>query len=439
MITIQKEIKLSWVIIRFKRKLTLVFFLFSLVSSFNVTAQECPVIGTNGIFDPNSDVIITSYHQTIAKIATGVVVWGEDMASDGTSDATSITEITPANGYNYTGSIIHFAISGNSGGQAFLATTTNLYAWGTEGEVVSTDFTSGTAFSAMSLNGPSGQAFNASEIKDMHATSDALFVLLNNGTVWVATNGLTAPNGNVNTDDTVWQQVQTSLNTPLTGVTQVTGTKISGYALTENNEIYAWGTNIELGNGGGTETLTYATLMTSLPSPVNPTYISAIFHNDGESGLLALGDNKKVYGVGANTLGKIIDTGTGNVNTWTTIKKDATTDLTGVRQLTTSHTSEEWSGVGVIVEPDITSNGLPYIYVWGHNDLNSLADGTDQIFEYPTIPGSFTKGTDDPSFISVGGHATTYFNRANGGTVCFAGHIINGSTAGLTSGDGSTF
>ena len=129
--------------------------------------------------------------------------------------------------------------------------------------------------------------------------------------------------------------------------------------------------------------------MNPLPLGVTPTYISAIFHNDGESGVFALGSDKKLYGVGANTLGKLINTETGNVSNWEAVKLDATTDLTGVRQISSTHTSEEWSGAAVLVEPTATSGGKPVIYVWGHNNQNSLASGTAQIFEYPLIPASF--------------------------------------------------
>jgi hypothetical protein len=364
------------------------------------------------------------------------------MDDDGDTDASTITEITPANGYNYTGTIIHYGISGNSGGQAFLATTDDLYVWGQEGEVVGTSFTTSRAFQAISLEGPGGgDAFASSEIHDIHATSDAVFVTLNDGTVWVATSELTGEYalnviGNANTDVTVWQQVQTSVGIPLTGVTQVTGTRLSGFALTDNGDIYAWGNEIELGNGGSTENLTYATLMTAPPSSIE--YIAAYMQDGTSSGLLALGSDQKVYGVGDNTSGKIIDTGTGNVDTWTAIKKDANNDLTGVLQLSTSHGSEQHAGAAVIVEADGTSNGLPFILVWGENDTNSLADGTDQVFDYPVIPLSFSKGSDDPSFVSIGGHAITFFNKASS-SICFCGHVTNGSTGGLTVGDGSSF
>lgn len=136
----------------------------------NIFAQ-CPMIGANGVFNPNEDILVTSYHQSIVKTTTGLVAWGVAMRANG-SDATTISNITPANGYNYTGTILRFAVSGTSGGQGFLATTTNLYAWGTPGEVVSTSFVTNANFAPM-LNLP----FAASAITDIHANSDVLFVV----------------------------------------------------------------------------------------------------------------------------------------------------------------------------------------------------------------------------------------------------------------------
>ncbi len=116
----------------------------------NVSAQDCPTLTVEGIFDPNSDLLITSYHQSIARTSSGIVVWGEDMAANG-GNALAITEVIPANGYNYTGTPLHFAVSGNTDGQGFLATTTSLYAWGGVGEVVDGDFVSGAVFNDMDV------------------------------------------------------------------------------------------------------------------------------------------------------------------------------------------------------------------------------------------------------------------------------------------------
>ncbi len=392
--------------------------------------SQCTTITQQGVFNPNDDVLISSYHQSIARTTTGYVTWGEDMAADG-SNALVLTEITPANGYNYTGQPIHFTVSGNSNGQGFLATTDNLYAWGGVGEVVDGDFASAAAFGPMI-----GLPFNASDIINLHASSDVLFVLLNSGEIWVATTGVTAPNGNDSTNGDIWQQVQTSSGVPLTGAVQMTGNKAAGYALMGNGDIYAWGDNMELGDGAGVVDLDFATLMTA--TPVAVTYISAIFSDNDDPGVLALGADEKLYGVGYNTAGEIITSGTGVIDTWTAIQDGSGSDLTGVLYMATSHTSEEWSGAAIITS-GATATDPNIIYTWGSNNTSSIGQGvTDATIADPTIPPTFTVGTDDPTAVSVGGHATTFFNRANGGSICFVGHVTDGSTGGLTSGDGSS-
>tara|TARA_R110002096_G_scaffold433138_1_gene651411 strand:- start:454 stop:1692 length:1239 start_codon:yes stop_codon:yes gene_type:complete len=388
------------------------FCLFTLLTFQSVIAQNCPTITSEGIFDPNSDVLITSYHQSMARTTTGFVAWGEDMAANG-SDATTITEVIPANGYNYTGTPIHFTVSGNSDGQAFLATTTSLYVWGGLGEVVDGSFATGGAFNNM--NATQTLPFTSANITQLHASSDVLFVL-SSGQIWVATTGVTAPNGNASGNGNIWQQVQTSSGVPLTGVVNVTGNKYAGYAQLSNGDIYTWGDNVVLGNGTGIQDLDYATLM--IAPPVSVTYISSYTHNDNDTGLLALGSDTKIYGIGDNTIGEIITTGTGVVTSWTAIQAAGGGDFVGVIQLSSSHTSEEWAGASVITA-GATSSDPNLLYTWGLNNSNSLGQGGNATIQNPTIPPSFNIGTDDPVSASVGGHATTFFNRAGGGSICF--------------------
>ena len=399
------------------------------------SGQACPTINEDGVFNPETDVLMTSYHQSMAKTTTGIVAWGEDMLADGTN-ATTITPVepsaTPSLNYNYSGTPLHFALSGNSDGQAFLATTTSLYAWGGVGEVVDASFVSGATFNDM--NSTLALPFSSANVTQMHASSDVLFVV-SSGEIWVATTGTTAPNGNSSTNGNIWQQVQTSLGVPLSGVVNVTGNKYAGYALTAGGDLFTWGDNVVIGDGTGVQNLDFATLMTAPPTTIKE--ISSFTHNDNDTGLLLLGTDTKIYGVGDNTLGEIIS-GSGVVTSWTAIQDGLGADFTGAIQLSTSHTSEEWAGAAVLAEGALPSD--PYVlYTWGLNNNNSLGQGGDATISDPTIPSSFNVGTDDPVYVSVGGHATTFFNRAGGGSICFVGHITSGSTGGLTTGTGNVF
>ncbi|MBT6029215.1 MAG: hypothetical protein HOH13_02830, partial [Crocinitomicaceae bacterium] len=410
----------------------LLFGIFALFLTISTNAQ-CPSANGNGMFDPESDILMTTYHSSIVKVTTGLVCWGEDLMPDGTADATAVNEITVANGYNFTGTIVHHAVSGNSGAQGFLATTTNLYAWGFVGEVVDADFVTGNSFAPMI-----GVPFASADIIQMHASSDVLFVVLNTGEVWVATTGVTAPNGTNSINGNIWHQVETSSGVPLTGIVQLTGNKAAGYALDNSGDIYAWGSNVSLGDAAGPVNLDFATLMVAPPS--SAITIASIFGDNNDPGLLVLGVDTKIYGVGNNTDGEIITTGTGVVNVWTAVQDGSGSDFIGAINLATSHTSEDYPGVAVITAGSIPASApTNLLYTWGQNETNSIGDGPNGLIADPTIPGSFSVGLDNPVSVSVGGHATTFFNIAGTGSICFVGHISNGSTGGLTIGTGTTF
>lgn len=262
------------------------FFVFNAIE-----AQDCPVLEPEGVYNPKDDILITSYHQSIAKTETGYITWGEDMASNGTGDPV-MQLIEPANGYNYTGTIVQYAVSGNSGGQAFLLTTTGLYAWGMVNEVVNSDFVSGTTFASMAL--PGGVA--ATDVLDLYATSNAFVIITNAGQVWVASNQ-SRISGNTSTDITIWQNVQTSAGVPLTDVFNVTGSDVAMYAQQNDGDLFVWGNNAYLGDGLGASNYDYATQMTAPAS--TPKFISSYYNQTvTQHGVLALGQDGKIYGVG---------------------------------------------------------------------------------------------------------------------------------------------
>ena len=138
-------------------------FLLFLIFSMSVNAQiVCPNLTSDGIYKKETDIVISTYHSSVALTSSAVVTWGEDMSANG-SDATVITEVSNSNGYNFTGSPIMVALSGNSDAQAFLLTTSGMYSWGAFTEVVGGAIVTSNSFSSMSL--PSGVA--PSDIKDI--------------------------------------------------------------------------------------------------------------------------------------------------------------------------------------------------------------------------------------------------------------------------------
>ncbi|MCF6279166.1 MAG: Ig-like domain-containing protein [Flavobacteriaceae bacterium] len=400
------------------------------IFAFNTIQAQCPTIEPEGVYNPKDDILITSYHQSIARTENGYITWGEDMASNGTGDPI-MQEISPANGYNYTGAIVQYAVSGNTGGQAFLLTTTGLYAWGLVDEVVNSDFVSGSAFAVMALPG----VVTATDVIDLFATSNAFVIITTTGEVWVASRE-SRVSGNTSTNTAIWQNVQTSAGVPLTDVFHVTGSDVALYAQQNDGDIFVWGNSVYLGDGNGASNYDYATQMTAPAS--TPTYISSYFNDtDTQHGVLALGQDGRIYGVGHNTANRIITETTGAVLNWETIKYSNGIEMTNVLQISTNQTSEQFSSAAAIVDGVLPSDPNN-LYTWGNDNFGNIGHGNAGLVEFPSVPGGYTLGVDDAIYVSVGGHATTIYNKSTK-TICFTGHVIDNSTGGLTGATATSF
>jgi hypothetical protein len=84
------------------------------------------------------DNFISSFHQTVVRTAEGSYkVWGQNVASNGTGDLLSPTEITPANFPGITGNILKAHLGSEVFNvQGIVLTTDGLFAWGDEGAVL---------------------------------------------------------------------------------------------------------------------------------------------------------------------------------------------------------------------------------------------------------------------------------------------------------------
>jgi gliding motility-associated-like protein len=420
---------------------SMILFVFYTNPSYSQIA--CPTLNSDGVYSKESDVVISTYHSSVALTSTYFVTWGEAMTSAG-GDALSITAVSPANGYNYTGSPLKVALSGNNSAQAFLLTTTGLYTWGTFSEVVDGNIVAGSAtsgFASMTL--PSGVL--PSDVKKIKANTKVFFLLTNSGEVYITGHGSgSSPLGYVAADGTntanVWHHVQNSATAGdyLTNVVEITGNRQTVFVRKSDNTIWAWGKQTPVGSTAVSTVKAYPTQITASGFPAGVTlsqlssYTDFGGSNPGDitnTGLLGLGTNGKVYGIGQNSIGEIITTGTGWVSNWTSITgPGGTGTLENVLFLTASDNTEEHASAGVIVNhPSYTQN---VAYVWGDNDTNSLGFSTNSIIQNPIPPGNFQVGTDEPAFLSLGGHATSFLNKAGSGSICFIGHITQGSNAG---------
>ena len=416
------------------------------VESFTYIAPGslvCPSLTSDGIYKKETDIVISTYHSSIALTSSSFVTWGEDMSANG-SDATTITEVSPSNGYNYSGSPIMVALSGNSGAQAFLLTTSGMYSWGSTSEVVGGTIVNSSDFSSMSL--PSGVI--PSDIKDIKANTGVFFLLTKLGEVYVTGNDISQySSGSGSGTQNVWHQVKNSSTAGdfLTDAIELTGNREAVFILKSDNSIWGWGEGIPLGSPASSQTVSYPTEISAsgIPSGVTLSQISSYSEDSNDSlsntvGLLGLGSDGKVYGIGENGNGHIISSNLSWVNTWSSIAgPGGSGTLSNVVFLTTSDNSEEYPSAGVIVNDGSPTNKA---YVWGLNDTYSLGfdDNTVEIVENPIYPGNFNTNIHDPAFLSLGGHATSFLNKSGSGSICFIGHITNGSNPSGTT-DASVF
>lgn len=390
---------------------------------------SCPALNANGVFDKNSDLVITTYHSHIAGGPNLPITWGEDMDSTG-NDQLTLQEISVANGYNYTGDVVMFAVSGNDGAQGFLLTTTGLYAWGPTFEVINGTIASSQSFASMTM--PPG--VTPADVLDIKANSDVFFLVTKSGNVWVAGRIVDQVSGTASDAANTWHRVETAPGVPLTGVVELTGSREAVYVRRADGSLLAWGRGIGLGGGAAAVNLTYATAMnlSAIPAGVTLSQIGTYYDNvANSSGVLALGSNGRVYGVGESSDGRLINNSSGYVNQWTVLRDSSGNPIENIVFLSTSENSEEYASAAIIVDnPASATNTL---LTWGEADARNIGHAPG-IIEYPTVPSGYTVGVSDAVYTSVGGHATSYFDRTN--KICFVGHISNGSGGMLQSNPG---
>ena len=102
------------------------FTLFSFLVFIPTSAKAINICNTG------TDIFIGSYHSSIVATKDAFYAFGEAINADGVNHNLTPVELTPANGYNYTGDLL-FATDGTHDTQAFILTSTNLYVWGASG------------------------------------------------------------------------------------------------------------------------------------------------------------------------------------------------------------------------------------------------------------------------------------------------------------------
>lgn len=192
------------------------------------------------------DNFISSFHTTVVRTAQGSYkVWGETSSNDGSTELLSPTLLTSANFPALTGTILKAHLGSNSvagfgtGMQGIVLTTTGLFAWGSEGVVLSSSLTTSTTFQKITVAGntqglPTG--VTPTDVKMLFVTEMTIALTTCSGNVYVLTQRPINAGVGTTANATQWYQVTTSAtgNPALTNVIAVRGSKNTLVALTSN-------------------------------------------------------------------------------------------------------------------------------------------------------------------------------------------------------------
>jgi len=404
------------------------------------------------------DKIVSGYHSSIAvKSNGGFSVWGQDIASNGTSDFLVPNDINVTNFSALVGTPLKAAIGGQGGGgndQYILLTTDGLYAWGTRGMVLSTTLTSSAAFQKIttptggdaSTKLPSGVA--PGDVRVLFATYQTLAIVTNGGAAWMLTQSSAAAQGNGGSAATTsWLRVKTDASTNLTNVValrgQASNASASAFmALTSNGDVYTWGAFTYLGGGSAGASYAYATKMT-LPAEFTSSNQPLMIAVTGgikktssvKSTLYLVSPAGYLYAVGDNSKRQCGDFTIVEKTTWVKAQKSSTANdfFNNVNYISVQEHNASFPGIAVIT----TAGSL---YTWGENDGLLLGRPVDGTIYDPGVPGGFTVGTDKAVSVEVGGHTTVYIKEGSS-QFCYVGHKTNGSMGDNVSGSSniSTF
>ncbi|WLD23723.1 hypothetical protein NU10_13600 [Flavobacterium dauae] len=409
--------------------------------------------------DPNTieyDNIVSTFHSTLMRDAStgALMVWGERMASNGTTNVLSPTEVNSTNYPGLTGDILKFAAGSNytSGPQIAVLTTDGLFAWGTQGYLISSGLTSSSTFQPVSIgtygvNGGTPKADGLPEgvapenVKMLFGTYQTLALTTCSGEAWVlAQNANQYGDGAASStaNHQLWHRVHVDAVTTLDNVVAIRG---NGYqtlmALTATGEVYTWGVNTILGDGSAMTSRPFATQMT-LPAGVTPKMIGAT--GTTTSTYYVLGTTGNIYSLGTNTNRELGNFNTTSSNVWVQVQKSATAGdyLTDVVWISPQEHDRTYGSINVL-----TTDGR--LWAWGNNNGQMLG-GSGAAINPTEMPGSipatdpYDSGklnwTDKVIAVETGGH-TSMIVKDNIQKYGYVGHRTNGSMGDGTSTSGT--
>ncbi|MDQ0065759.1 hypothetical protein [Chryseobacterium lathyri] len=293
--------------------------------------------------NPNTieyDNLVAGSSAILAKEKDGTFkIWGYRTGPTSTPSNANVpidllvpTAITPANGFNYTGTPLKATlVSASALTNSALLTTDGLYTWGDGGYVISNvhkDTNTGLpAFSKVTVNGKADglpPGVSPINVKMMFGVYTSLVIVTCSGEAWVLTStvnqnyygdGMPATTANTR----IWHRVKISATETLDNVVAVRGNDRAKFALTSDGKLYTWGLNTFIGDGTDVTNGTpraFATEVT-VPNGITPKMIGMT--GDGSSAwstYFLLATNGKLFTMGSNNNRMLGDGTTTNNNVW---------------------------------------------------------------------------------------------------------------------------
>ena len=391
------------------------------------------------------DNYVSSYHSTVARTTTGsFTVWGEYMANDGTANLETPQTLNVVNYPALTGTPLKVAMGsfGSLTRQGIVLTTTGLFAWGVEGQVLDNAITTSNTFQKITINTqtnglPAGVI--PADVKMMFATFNTLAITLCNGNLWVLSlnvnnRGVGAAGGS----STIWNQPTTDTvgNPVLTNVIACRGTANGLIALRSDNTVYVWGTTAYIANGtAAIANQTRATLL-SLPTfsgAGKVKLIGATSSNNTNISYYILSTDGKLYAVGANDLRQLGDFTTTLRLSWVQPSyPDAVTPanaglpMNNIKWMSPNEHDPRYPFVNVV-------NSAKKLFAFGSNNTSAIGASVDP--SNPVQPNGIV-AADQILMAESGGH-TSMIIKSCAPNFGYVGHRFRGSMGVITGGAGN--
>ena len=434
-------------------------------SSQNQAINACPIESqcvtgdcNNNAFlntsNPNTleyDNLISGFHSSIAKQKNGnYLIWGQGAKPNTFGENLyEPTEITPANGFNYTGKILKATLgtrgATNVGSDQYaILTTDGLYIWGggdtfaarkdgmVHSGVKSTQtFDKITNANISNAEATSGLPIGVSptDVKMMFGSYATLAIVTCTGYTYILSHAGNK-NGDGSTDTAAnqkkWHRVMIDAATPLNRVVAMRGVPGAMLALTYDGDLYTWGTETYLGNGTAKTNRLYATKMT-LPAGVVPKMIGMTKASTGTTGVTLnsyylLSTTGDLYSLGDNSKKQLGTFDTVEKTSWVNVKSiDASTNMTNIAWISPN----EHDAAGHAAVTALTTDGK--LWGWGMNNGNMLGTGASGSVDPRYMFGGLA-ATEKILAIETGGHINTLFKDCDF-KLGYIGHNSNGSYA----------